>query len=806
MTEQNNDIARDFYKIERTQSVDMRDQVMRYLKYLPWVVVCVVCGLVAAYIKIRYTTPIYHIESTMLIKNDVQARGGKDDRLGDLFLAQSTVNLSDETELLRSSPVVARVIKDLDLQTAYYNKGSVRQSMLYKDLPIILQILHLRDSTQPFGFIVTALNDRQFTLGKEKMAYNFGQPFMFANNQCLLLRNTNLGLNSYKSLEFNIFWQPVISAAKGLAGDIKIAQTNSFSQILTLSIETENTAVGKDVLNTLMSVYDSLIVEDKNRIAVNTMNFIDTRLNSLKDSLGGVEGNLRNYMEKNQLFDAGDQLKQYMTGISDGSKELQVQEVQLTILDWLIDYLNKPENTFKAVPTNLGIAEPTLLQLFSDYNRLVLQRDANLKTTPAENPLIKSMEAGLEKVRQNMVQALKNVREANLITKNALEQKSNLYQGQLKVMPEKSMHQLAIQRQEQILQELYYFLLQKKLETSISSASTISNSKVVEPAVEETVPIRPSPKSEYLTYFLIGLVIPIGIIAVIELMSDKVNNRLDIAKATQAPILGEIGHSDTSKTLVVTSNSRQFIAEQFRIIRSNLRYITGKNESPVILVTSSFSGEGKSFISTNMGAVMALAGKKTVVMEFDIRKPKIISGLDLKRKMGITNYIIGSARFEDLPVKVEGTENFYVIPCGPIPPNPAELLLSPRLTGLIESAKENFEVVILDTAPIGLVSDAVALSQFADCTLYIVRSKHTPRRVLGLVNELYENKKLPSLSILLNDVRMNGGYYGGYYGGYGYYGYGYNKSSGYFAEDGTMGKKGLFAWVRRAFSQWRYRE
>jgi capsular exopolysaccharide synthesis family protein len=283
-------------------------------------------------------------------------------------------------------------------------------------------------------------------------------------------------------------------------------------------------------------------------------------------------------------------------------------------------------------------------------------------------------------------------------------------------------------------------------------------------------------------------------------MSDKVSNRMEIQKATDAPILGEIGHSEDVKTLVVTTNSRRFIAEQFRIIRTNLRYITGRNETPVILVTSSFSGEGKSFISTNMGAVMALAGKKTVVMEFDIRKPKIISGLDLKRKMGITNYIIGSASFDELPVKVEGVDNFYVIPCGPIPPNPAELLLSPRLAELIQYAKRNFEVVILDTAPIGLVSDAINLAAFADCTIYIVRRGHTPRRLLGLVNDLYVNKKLPALSILLNDVKADGGQYGGYYGGYGYYGYGYNKNGGYI-EDNKL-EKGFVNRIRHTLTRW----
>jgi capsular exopolysaccharide synthesis family protein len=337
------------------------------------------------------------------------------------------------------------------------------------------------------------------------------------------------------------------------------------------------------------------------------------------------------------------------------------------------------------------------------------------------------------------------------------------------------------------------------LEISISSAATISNSRIVEPAYGGGFPIRPKHSSTYLTYLLIGLIIPVSFIAIIEVMNDKVKNRLDIEKVTTTPILGEIGHSEGSQALVVTQNSRRFITEQFRIVRTNLQYILGKNDKPVILVTSSFSGEGKSFISTNMGAVMALAGKKTVVMEFDIRKPKIVTGLELKRKMGITNYIIGAAQFDDLLVKVADMDNFYVIPCGPIPPNPAELLLNPRLKDLIAEAKERFDVVIMDTAPVGLVSDAIALAQFADCTLYIVRRGHTPRGLLNLVNDLYVNKKLPSVSILLNDVKQDGAYYGGYYGGYGYgyYGYGHSKKGGYFEKESKKSGKSTFSLFNR---------
>ncbi|MES1160429.1 MAG: CpsD/CapB family tyrosine-protein kinase, partial [Bacteroidota bacterium] len=251
-------------------------------------------------------------------------------------------------------------------------------------------------------------------------------------------------------------------------------------------------------------------------------------------------------------------------------------------------------------------------------------------------------------------------------------------------------------------------------------------------------------------------------------------------------------------TLVVTMNNRHFIAEQFRIVRTNLQYMISKVEKPVIMVTSSFSGEGKSFVSTNIAAVMALTGRKTVIMEFDIRKPKIISGLDLKRKMGITNYIIGKASFEELLVKVDDVDNLYVIPCGPIPPNPAELLIDPLLDKLMTEVRNHFDVVVMDTAPVGLVSDAMNLGHYADCTLYIVRQGHTFRKQLTMIEELYMGNKLPRLSLLLNDVTADGGYYGGY--GYGYYGgYAYGMDSGYFEKDKKNKKRSLWQWIKNSW-------
>lgn len=579
-----------------------------------------------------------------------------------------------------------------------------------------------------------------------------------------------------------------------LVGGLKISQPNDQATILYLSFESENAALGRDLLNTLMRVYDTIMVEDKNRIADNTLRFINARLDELSDTLRGVQGGLKNFMVQNKVFDIENQSKAYFDKLGETAKEKAQVEVKIAVVDYLLQYISDKKNLHELVPTNLGIDEPALLQLVSEYNKLQLERDANIRTTPKENPLIVGMDNTLDKIRRNIYQALQNVRNAYLIASGNAKAHDEELQSLVTSLPGKSMQMLNIERRQKILEDLYSLLLQKKLDISLSSASTISNSKVIEPAVGGGMLVSPDKKKIFSFYTLLGLLLPIGFIVLKEVLQDKVNGRQDIEKHTDAPILGEIGHSEDGKSpLVVSTNRRSLVAEQFRIIRTNLQYILGGKESFTILVTSSFSGEGKSFISTNMGAALALSGKKTVIMEFDIRKPKIVSGLDLKRKMGISNYIIGKAEFRDLLVKVNDIDNLYVIPCGPIPPNPAELLLDKRLEELMEMVRANFDVVVMDTAPVGLVSDAITLSRFADCTLYIIRQDYTFRKQLRFIDDIYNEKKLPSLSVMLNDVKAGGNYYGGY----GYYGagYGYGYGSGYF-EEPEKRKTGVFSRVK----------
>jgi capsular exopolysaccharide synthesis family protein len=793
-------------KRDTLQVLAPKEFLFKYLKYLPWILVCAAIGLVIAYIKIRYTIPLYHVQSSMLIEDQADNNAVKDPRFQELFSGQGTSNINNEVEILKSSLVIDRVVRALDLQIRYYNIGKIRgASQLYPEAPFKLELLHLVDSNASISLPITVTGEDRFTIDKSPSSIPFGREFNYQGNRLVLTRNKGMDIHSFSALQFLITYQPSKVVAGSLMGALRITPPGEQSTILTLAFDGENTALGINLLNTLMSVYDTLKVEDKNRISNNTLRFVDNQLAELNQQLKSSEGKTKGFMVENNAFDIAGQSKAYLDNIEDISKRSAEQRVKIALVDLVLNYVTDPKNADRLVPTSLGIEEPAVSQFFGEYNRLQLQRETNLKTTKPDNPMIKGLDATLEKVRNDMIQALKNVRQGYMLADNSLEKQVEGNQNLLRTTPGKSMQLVNIQRQQKILEDLYSFLLMKRLETSIASASTVSNSKVVEPAAAFYEPVSPNTKSIYTFNLLIGLIIPIGIIALVEILKDKVSSRADLEKRTQVPILGEIGHSEDGQTLVVSKNSRRFVAEQFRIIRSNLQYVIGKKERPIIMVTSSFSGEGKSFVSTNIGAVLALAGKKTVIMEYDIRKPKIVAGLDLKRKMGITNYIIGKATFADLILPVQDIDNLYVIPCGPIPPNPSELLLDSRLDELMEEVRKNFEVVIMDTAPIGLVSDAINLGKYADCTLYIVRQGHTFRKQVQMIDEFYFEKKLPNISIVLNDVKPEGGYYGGgggYYGGYGYYG-NPGARSGYFEDEYSQKKRNeRVSLIKRLWKKW----
>lgn len=779
-----------------------REILFKYIQYVPWVILCVLVSLLFAFLRLRYQPNIYTVSGTLMVKDPNVS--GRTEKIEDMLLMPNqNKSINDEIQVVKSMNIAKRVVRALGLEVQYYQEGKIRGTLVKaSDCPFNMRVLSLNDTAAEFRFPVFLVSERQFKLSEnQKQALNFDQPFETLSGRFILSRVPNIPIKSLIGKEFTVTYTPTDKKAEEYTGSFTAEPSGESTNIMRVTFETENPRMGIEIVNQWMREYQRAGLEENKLSAANTLEFINEQVDTVNQELMQVERNLLGFRERNRVIDPQRQSEEYIVRLSDIDKEITRQGFQMQLTDNLIRYISDDRNPYRQVGSVLGIEEPTLAFQISEFNKLQVERETLLKTTTRSNPMVVNMEAAIEKLRVDIIQNLRNVRQAYQLTMNGLSTKNSQANREIAQIPGKERDLLEITRRQKILQELYSFLLEKRLETSIGAASTLSNVKFVEPAKASYMPIRPNRRGTYLTALFLGIAIPsLLIFLVMEYLNDKVRGRQDVVRMTDAPIIGEVSHSEEKIPLVVYQKSRKFIAEQFRIIRTNLQYILPQQDKSVILITSSTSGEGKSFISTNMGAVMALSGKKTAILEFDIRKPKIMSGLGMAKRPGMTNYLIGGIPFEELPVQVPNIDNLFVIPCGPVPPNPSELILDSRLDDLMARLKEEFDVLIIDTAPVGLVSDGVLLGRFADACLYVVRHEYTFKKQLQMLDEYYRQKRLPRMCIVLNDITVQAGYgryYG--YGGYGYGNYGYGYGSTYF--DDKKGSGGLFKKISSFFKK-----
>lgn len=765
--------------------LSLKDLFFKYIRFLPLFIISVALSLLVAFLYLRYATLIYQSTGTMVIQ-DESGNSANSDKLDQIFSSDNKKNILNEIEYIKSKKLMTRVVNALSLNFSYEAIGNIKELNIYKSNPFIIEAFEIRDSAG-FEMRVGFENENHFRIDGDG-PFTFGQVFKNGHGVFRLVRNAVGTIGK----EYKVSWRPSSSIASELASQLIVAPKQN-TGILTLTLESTNPQLAADVINATMAEYQKATIEDKNEKTTAQLAFIDDRLDTITGQVDSINNVYVNFIKQNSAYDLQSQSGSYLGQIEEGTKSRAVQQDLLTKTYQIESALLSKTATLK-VPSSLGIEDPTLNKMVDAYNEAQLQRKALLQTTTAQNVAVKQQEEIIDQLQQNILNNLGNIKTALRSTIAGIDRLSGSAQSRLRLMPEKQRILQEIQMQQQSKIAVLNDLLKKREESAIQLAATISNIKVLQDAVPNSTPVKPNSRNVRILAVLIGLVLPALFIFVLELLNDKVTTRYDIERLTNATILGEVGHSYHKQALVVSNNNRSVVAEQFRIIRSNLQYVLNHIQKPVILVTSSFSGEGKSFISTNMGAVLALAGKKTVVLEFDIRKPKILMHLNMAKRPGLTNYLLGKTAIEDLPVKVEGMDNLYVLACGPVPPNPAELLLDPKITHLFSWLKENFDTVIMDTAPVGMVSDAMTLSKFADATMYIVRQGHTFKKQIGMIDEFYTQGKLPRIAIILNDVKIRTGY--GYYG-YGRYGYGYGYGSGYFDDEtpqnGTLNK--WFGWL-----------
>jgi tyrosine-protein kinase Etk/Wzc len=757
-------------------SLSLRDLFYKYVRFLPLFLLSTAVALFIAYAYLRYATPIFSVAGTMTIKTEKS--GNRSGKIEDMFVNDKAQNIQSEIEVLKSKPLMSRVVNKLGIQFNYYAKGKIKTPNIYKQSPFLIEGLSLIDSGRQFTLKIKFTNENSFTVNDEATVFKSGEVFKNSNGVFRLKRVPGTSVGK----DYSVTWIPTWTMASSLAASIQVSPKSVGTGILIISMQTPTSQMGADVINMLMEEYADYTVEEKNQASDKILAFIGERLSSLGGELDSLIDARNDYAIKYDLIDIEGQSKSYMESISEADKLIYEQQLQLNVAEMIGDYLVDKRNEFDKVPSSFNLTDATLNGLIEGYNKVQMERRALLDANvPVENPTVKEKTEEIEKLRLNILENLKNIKNTITLTVNKLRNQSSLSEVQLKKTPVLMKEFNELTRQIETKQVLYKLLQEEGERTAISREANVPNSKIIDRASPSNTPVKPNRRTIQILAILLGLGLPAMFIFIREVLNDKVTTRFDIEKITMAPILGEVGHSYADKTMIVSRTSRSMVAEQFRIIRSNLQYVVGKIDKTVLLVTSSFSGEGKSFISTNVASALALAGKKTIILEFDIRKPKILSGLAMDKGPGISNYLVGKATLAELIRPVPEQENLFVLGCGPIPPNPSELLLVPRVTEMFDWLKENFDVVIIDTAPVGMVSDAMTLGKFADCTLYIVRQGHTFKKQIALIDELYTDKKLPKVSIVVNDVKVKPGY--GYYGS-GRYGYGYGYGvGGYYEEE-----------------------
>ena len=745
-----------------------RENIIKYLRYSPLFLLTICLSLGISFLYLRYTTPVFEVSSSIFIKSDSKFQPRGNDELSTLMFLSQTGGIDNEIEILKSNSLMQRVVKILNLESLYFAIGKVKSSNVYGSNPINLRMINVVDSTKKIDIIVKIIDNKSFKFdGDKTKTYQFGQTIHAKFGSFILSVNDSI-LRKSNYMDYLITWKNTKMAASSLLNSLQIKPLTLKSDVLKLSYITDNTKMGEDILNVLMNEYNRADLEEKNIQASKTLDFINERIAFIGNELNDVENTLFNYRKKNNVLNIESQGNVFLESIKETEQNLQKQDVKLEIVKMLTDYLNKSVHKYDVISTDLGLESVALGQLTTQFNALQIERANQVNSSTVDNIFVKRLESNIEKLRKSIIEELNNLKGTIEIAKSDVVKQNKNYQFQIKQIPAVEKGLLDISRQQGIKQELYVFLGQKREQTAITRASNISNSKIVDEAQTSTLPKSPNRANIFFVAILLGLLLPILIIYILDLLNDKITMLSDITNFSEVPVLGEIGSADFKHSIIaVTKNDRSVIAEQFRILRTNLNMIFKKGEKPVILITSSFSGEGKSFIAINLGAVISLSDKKTVILEFDIRKPKIASRLGVNQKAGLSSFLTGHSEIEEIINKVENFDNLYVIPCGIIPPNPSELLLSDQMEVLFTYLNKNFDTIIIDSAPVCMVSDALTISKFANCSLYIVRQRFTIKRQVATIDEFYQTKRLPRMSVLVNDVNARStGYYG--YGNYGY--------------------------------------
>lgn len=755
--------------------------ILNWKWFLLSIVLC--CALAVAYVKLA--PKVFQSSTKILIKDDESkksggAAGAAAAAMSNLSLGfmSSSNGIDNESEILNSRYLVQQTIKNLKLYAEYRHGGMLVDTLIYskQEVNVDMDTTSLKQLNAPMKLTITREGGIYHVKGKyfkpidaetfEKAPYEINKtlaklPAQIRTKAGTLTLTQNLGYELKEGTELKVEMISPFKASKEYFKRLTMNQTKKTANTIELTFNDESRERGVDFLNGLIDAYNYQANIDKNEIQKRTEDFINSRLAKISTELTGNDTNLEKYKQKNRMVDIGLNAKQAVLSSDQFDQELNKANMQVELLNEIGKYMDQPANKYQPIPTNVGLEDESATALIGQYNSLALTRKQLLHSASEDSPVVTPITAQLEDLMTAIKRAMLQARINMKIQRNSIADMASKYEKTIGVTPEQEKALTQIGRQQSVTSGLYLMLLQKREETSMSLASTADKAKIIEPAAFVD---KVSPKGiiALLIAFILGAAIPAGIIYLRELLRSKILGHDDVEKLTQLPIVGDIPTASTNRSkgsIVIQENKSNLMSEIFRGLRTNLQ-LAGNDKEKVFIVTSTTTGEGKTFIASNLAMSLALLEKKTIMVGLDIRKPRMAELFGISdRQHGITNILTNEeCNWEEVKAQIVASgvnHNFDLLMAGPTPANPGELMVRKSLKQTIALLKEHYDYVIIDTAPVGLVADSLQLSKLADRTLFVCRADFSTKSSFTYINKLDEQKKLPNISIVINDIDLS---------------------------------------------------
>jgi len=781
--------------VSQNQSIDFAKLLKKCLFHWPLFFLALSISLVGSYFYIKSTSPIYPIKATLEFKDDKTASGGSNEKTGlqELDQISTPVIVENEIEVMQSKKIMFQVVNELKLWANYSRTVGLLTSDLYKLSPVDFQFVKTTGPVDPRGIpLKIKIKDHDHFLlidedGKQTQ-FRYGQSIRSDFGVWKL--NATPTIDNFIGSEIKILIRDADAVTDAYLSGLKAALENKDAPFVNLTISDRVPQRGKDILNSLMEIYNKGAMNDKNRKSQNTINFIDKRLDSISKDLISTEKLVEEYKSSQGLTNIDLQSQSYVDNQQINSRTLNDINIQIEVVKGIENYINSPKNNQKP-PSIGGLNDNGLNSMLDKLSDLQLKKDQLLATVPEQNPVYIPLNKQIATVQDEIKERIKSTKVALLATKAQLESVNNKFESSIRKAPSQERQYVGMKRNQDVKDKLYTFLLEKREQISLRYASSIADAEIVDDAHAGPV-IWPKPNMIYILGGLIGLLLPIGVIYTRDSMDVNITNRKQIEDVVTIPILGELSYQESSTPIVISQGRGKFaIGEQFRVLRTNLYHVHNNNNSGrVTMFTSSTGGEGKSFVSANLAVTLAYASRKTIILEMDLRKPKISLSFGLPTEhIGISNYLNEEPYKLSEIIQPSGIPGLDVMGCGSILPNPSELLERSLLDDLIVSLRQIYDDIIIDSPPIHLVTDALIIARVADASLYIMRQGYTQKAELNFINEIKSEHRFPKLNIIFNGIKRDK------------YGYGYNYDNSYYNSYTSRPKRTFSHMVKKFFSR-----